>query len=299
MRGTEFAELHAFLAVAERRSFARAAEALNLAPSTLSQTIRALEKRLDIRLLNRTTRSVSLTDAGEKLYARLRPAFGEVYGAVEATRDLRDKPAGILRLSVSTIPAHMILAPLLGDFRAAYPDITLDIEIDDAGGDLASGRFDAGIRYGRRIAPHMKLVKVSNEARIIAVAAPSYIKAHGAPKTPDELQNHNCIRYRIAPQEIIAWGFEKNKKAIEIEVNGGLIVNSPALIVAAARAGAGIGYTIEEYVAEDIRKDTLVPLLSDWSPVQHSYYLYHASNPRLPAPLKVFIEFIQSRRRVK
>src|ERR1035437_2543192 len=171
MRGTQFAELSAFVAGAERGSFAKAAAYLGIAPSTLSQTIRSLEERLDVRLLHRTTRSVSLTEAGARLLERIRPAFEELSGVVESISDFRDTPLGTLRLSVSSIPAQMILAPLMKDFLVAYPAIHLDITVDNTASDIVSGRFDAGIRYGRRIAKDMLLVKASPESRIIAVAS--------------------------------------------------------------------------------------------------------------------------------
>ncbi len=294
MRGTEFAELDAFVAVAERLNFARAATALGLAPSTLSQTIRALEDRLGVRLLNRTTRSVSLTEAGERLLARIRPAFADLNSAVAAVNDFRQKPAGTLRLSVSTIPAHMILAPLLKKFMAAYPAITLDVTVDDASGDIVGGSFDAGIRYGKRIAQNMLLVKASPQSRIVAVASPDYLARHGAPETPHDLQDHDCIRFRLGTGQLLPWEFGKGKRKMEVAVRGPLIVNNPDLIVAAARDGVGIGYMVEAYVAEDIRKGRLIPMLTDWSPLYRSYYLYYASRHHLSAPLRVFIAFLKA-----
>ncbi len=294
MRGTEFAALNAFVAVAERRNFARAAAALGLAPSTLSQTVRALEDRLGVRLLNRTTRSVSLTEAGEQLLARVRPAFGELASAVEAVNDFSRKPMGTLRLSVSTIPAHLILAPLLKKFMAAYPAITIDVTVDDASGDLVGGRFDAGIRYGRRIAKDMQLVRVSPQSRILALAAPDYLARRGAPQTPQDLQHHDCIRFRLGDGQLLPWEFGRGKKKMEVAVKGPLIVNNADLVLEAARDGAGIGYMVEAYAADDIRAGRLVPLLTDWPPAWRSYYLYYASRHQLPLPLKVFIAFLKT-----
>ncbi|MHB1299343.1 MAG: LysR family transcriptional regulator [Burkholderiales bacterium] len=295
MRGIEFAELRAFMEVVEQGNFARAAAYLGLAPSTLSQTIRSLEERLGVRLLHRTTRSVSLTEAGEHLLARIRPAFGELFAAVESINDFRDAPAGTLRLSVSTIPAQMILAPLLKGFLGAYPGISLDITVDSTHVDIVKGRFDAGIRYGRLIAQDMVMVKASPPSRIIAVASPEYLAAHPTPKTPQELQNHPCIRFRMGNQQLLVWEFERNRQKIEIGVNGPLVVNDVDLMVKAARDGIGIGYMAEAYIRRDIADGKLVPMLTDWSPMYESWYLYYASRHHLPAPLKAFIQFLREK----
>lgn len=294
MRGTQFAELSAFVAVAEHGNFSRAAVALGIVPSTLSQTIRALEERLGVRLLHRTTRSVSLTEAGERMLERVRPAFEELNRAVEAINDFRDTPMGMLRLSVSSIPAHMILAPLMKKFLKAYPAIRLEITVDDTTSDIVKGRFDAGIRYGRRIEKNMHLIRASRESRLIAVAAPEYLARHPTPKTPEDLHGHTCILFRRDNQEIITWEFEKGRKKTEISVNGPLIVNDVDLMVRAARDGIGIGYMVESYLEEYIRQGKLVPLLLDWSPAHHSYYLYYTSRRQLSVPLKAFIVFLRA-----
>lgn len=292
MNRAQFAELNAFVAVAERTNFARAAAHLGIAASTISQTIRSLEERLGMRLLNRTTRSVSLTDAGEKLLARIRPAIMELGAAVEDLNEFRDTPTGTLRLNVSSVPAQIVLAPVIKAFLAAYPAIALDITVDDGHGDIVSGRFDAGIRVGRRVARDMQIVRVSEPSRLIAIAAPEYLQQHAAPKTPQDLQRHNCIALRINDQ-LFAWEFAKGKSKIEMAVNGSLVVNTMDLAVRAVLDGIGIGYTIESYVASQIAAGRLVPLLADWSPGHHSYYLYYAGRRQLPVPLKVFIAFLR------
>jgi DNA-binding transcriptional LysR family regulator len=292
MNGAHFAELNAFVAVAERTNFARAAAHLGIAASTISQTIRSLEERLGMRLLNRTTRSVSLTDAGEKLLARIRPAIMELGAAVEDLNEFRDTPTGTLRLNVSSVPAQIVLAPVIKAFLAAYPAIALDITVDDGHGDIVSGRFDAGIRVGRRVARDMQIVRVSEPSRLIAIAAPEYLQQHPAPKAPQDLQRHNCIGLRINDQ-LFAWEFAKGKSKIEMAVNGSLVVNAMDLAVRAVLDGIGVGYTIESYVASHIAAGRLVPLLADWSPGHHSYYLYYAGRRQLPVPLKVFIAFLR------
>ncbi len=293
MRGSEFSELRAFIEVAEQGNFSRAATCLGLAPSTLSQTIRTLEERLGIRLLQRTTRSVSLTEAGEHLLTRIRPAFAEMHAAVESINDFRDAPMGTLRLSVSPIPAQMILAPMLKGFLAAYPAINLDIDVDNTNIDIVKGRFDAGIRYGRLIAQDMVIVKASAPSRLIAVASPEYLSKYSAPKTPQDLQSHACIRFRIGGQQLLTWAFEKNRKKIEIGVNGPLIVNNVDLMIKATRDGIGIGYMAEAYMNQDIAQGRLIPMLTDWSPTYDSWYLYYASRQHLSAPLKAFIQFLR------
>ena len=293
MRGAEFAELRAFIEVVEQGNFSRAAAYLGLAPSTLSQTIHTLEARLKVRLLQRTTRSVSLTEAGAHLLARIRPAVQELNEALESINDFRDAPMGTLRLSVSSIPAQMILAPLLKNFLTEYPAIHLDIDVDNANIDIVKGRFDAGIRYGRVIAQDMVMVQASAPSRIIAVAAPEYLSRHTAPKTPQDLHKHACIRFRIGNQQLLTWGFEKNKKKIEIAVSGPLIVNSVDLMVNATRDGIGIGYMAEAYMSRDIADGHLVPMLTDWSPSYDSWYLYYAGRQHLSAPLKAFIHFLR------
>lgn len=299
MRGAEFAELQAFIEVVDHGNFSRAATFLGLAPSTLSQTIRALEERLKVRLLQRTTRSVSLTEAGSHLLDRIRPAFEALNEAMESISDFRDAPMGTLRLSVSSIPAQMILAPLLKDFLALYPAIHLDIDVENANIDIVKGRYDAGIRYGRVIAQDMVMVQASPPSRIIAVAAPEYLSKHIAPKTPQELQNHDCIRFRIGNQQLLTWGFEKNMKKIEIAVSGSLIVNNIDLMLKAIRDGIGIGYMAEAYMSRDIAEGRLIPMLTDWSPTYDSWYLYYASRQHLSAPLKAFIQFLRDHIRKK
>ncbi len=295
MNRTQFAELNAFVAVAERTNFARAADHLGISASTISQTIRSLEERLGMRLLNRTTRSVSLTDAGEKLLLRIRPAIGELGAAIDDLNEFRDTPTGTLRLSVSSVAAQIVLAPVIRDFLATYPAISLDITVDDADVDIVSGRFDAGIRVGRRVARDMQMVRITEPSRAIAVASPEYLRCRPAPKTPPDLQSHNCIGFR-KEHRCVPWEFSKGKSKFEISVAGSLIVNSVDLVVRAALDGVGVAYMIESYVAAHIAAGRLVALLVDWSLVHHSYYLYYSGRQQLPAPLKVFAAFLRQQR---
>jgi DNA-binding transcriptional LysR family regulator len=295
MKGNEFAELAAFTEVARTQNFARAARSLGIVPSTLSQTIRSLEERLGVRLFNRTTRSVALTEAGERLLERVQPALSELSGAVEAVNAFRDTPAGKLSLSISSVPARIIIAPVLTAFLNEYPAIRLEIIVDDEATDLA-GRFDAGIRYGQRIAQDMQILPVSPKLRILAFAAPAYIERHGAPQVPQDLQSRNCIRFRLGTEEMLRWQFMRKKERIEVSVNGSLIVNDITLALEAVRSGVGIGYTIESVIQDDIAAGRLLPLLEDWSPPQDGYYLYYSSRRQIPAPLKAFIQFMRQTR---
>ena len=295
MNRAQFAELNAFVAVAERANFARAAAHLGINASTISQTIRALEDRLGMRLLNRTTRSVALTEAGEKLLERIRPAITELGAAVEDLNELRDTPTGTLRLNMSSVAAEVVVAPVMNAFLAAYPAISLDIVVDDTNADIVSGRFDAGIRVGRRVARDMQAVRVTEPSRLIAIASPAYLSRHPAPKAPPDLQQHNCIRFR-KELECMPWEFSKGKSKFEMSVNGSLTVNRMDLSVRAALDGIGIAYTIESYVAAHIAAGRVVPLLLDWSCEHHSYYLCYTGRRQLPLPLKVFTAFLRRQR---
>jgi DNA-binding transcriptional LysR family regulator len=293
MRGSEFAELTAFVAVAEQHSFAKAAAQLGIAPSTLSQTIRALEERLGVRLLNRTTRSVAPTEAGERLMAQLQPAFEGVSKAVEAVNDFRDKPMGTLRLLMSRPIANGAIASLLAPFLAAYPEITLDIVSDDSRLDIVSGRFDAGLRIGERIERDMIAVRIIDEIHMYCVGSPGYFKDREIPQTPEDLRAHECIRHRSQWDGAVhPWEFQRgNDKKVEIAVQGRLIVNDVYLALRAALAGAGIAY-LSHNMASPYRADgRLVPVLAAWCVALSGVYIYYPSRRQIPAPLQAFINF--------
>jgi DNA-binding transcriptional LysR family regulator len=292
MRGTDFAELTAFVAVAENRSFAKAAAQLGIAPSTLSQTIRTLEERLGVRLLNRTTRSVAPTEAGERLLAQLQPALDGVAQAVETVNEFRDKPMGTLRLLMGRVIAGAAIMPLIAPFLAAYPQIKLDIVSDDSRADLVEGRFDAGLRIGELIERDMVAVPLIRDLRIGCVASPEYLKGRDIPATPNALQGHACIRHRWAFDDTIhPWHFEKDGESIDIAVDGPLIVNDLNLAVGAAVTGAGIAYLPLGMIGRPIAERKLLPLLSDWCPTRSGVYIYYSSRRQVPAPLQAFIAF--------
>ena len=297
MRGSDFAELKAFAAVVERASFARAAEHLGLSPSALSQTIRQLETRLGVRLLNRTTRSVAPTPAGSRLHERIAPMFLEMDAAVAEAVAATGQTAGTLRINTLGMAAKNIIAPRLGRFHRAHPDVVLDIVIDDGLSDIVAGRFDAGIRVGQRLEKDMIAVRLTPDVKMQAVASPGYLARHGPPRTPADLHRHACINWRFPGSgRIYRWEFEKKGKRLEIAVEGPLISNHQDVVVEAALQGIGILYAYDDdRVAEAIARGGLTRILSDWSVTSPGVYLYYADR-RHPRPaLRAFIDCLVGR----
>jgi DNA-binding transcriptional LysR family regulator len=257
MRRPELGEMNAFVTVAERRSFAKAAVQLGISRSRLSETIRGLEDRLGVRLLNRTTRSVAPTAAGERLLARLRPLLDDFDAVLDSINVFRDKPAGLLRLTVPPPAANLMLAPLLSRFLAQYPAIDLEISVDQALTDIVAGRFDAGIRPGERVERDMIAVRIGEEMRGVIVAAPDYLARYPRPTTPRDLEAHSCIRFRFPSGVIVPWNFEKKGKQVEVAVEGRLTVNDAELAIRAALAGVGVLYTALGYAAPEIKAGRL------------------------------------------
>ncbi|WP_407181238.1 LysR substrate-binding domain-containing protein [Bradyrhizobium sp. STM 3562] len=299
MSGIQLAELMAFTAVAEHLSFTKAAHQVGIALPTMSQTIRSLEERLGVRLFNRTTRSVALTEAGERLLGEIQPVIAGLDHALESVNLFRDKPIGTLRLAVSRPSSMRRLAPLLRPFLAEYPAIRLDIAVDDTHGDIVGGRFDAGIRVGQRVERDMTALRLGDDFRMMVVAAPSYLAHHPKPAVPRDLLNHNCLRYR-APWEgaIQPWIFCKGRQKKEVSVEGSLTVNDIELLVAAALDGVGIAYLPEPLAAPHVAQGRFVALLDDWcGGTMPGVFLYYPSRRQMPVPLKVFIEFIKKCRK--
>ncbi|MBH1964722.1 MAG: LysR family transcriptional regulator [Comamonadaceae bacterium] len=292
MRGSEFAELKAFAAVLERASFARAAEHLGLSPSALSQTIRLLEERLGVRLLNRTTRSVSPTAAGELLYGRIAPAFREMDEAVAEVSAEAGQTSGLLRINTLGMAARQVIAPRLGRFHRAHPEVVLDIVVDDGLSDIVAGRFDAGIRVGGRLEKDMIAVRLTPDMKMLAVAAPEYLKRRGTPKSPADLHGHACINWRLQLDgRAYRWEFEKKGKRVELEVEGPIVTNHSDIGVAAALQGLGITYAFDHgRVDEHLARGELIQVLVDWSITRPGLFLYHPSRRQLPAALRVFID---------
>jgi len=295
MRKPGYAEMSAFMAVAECSSFAKAARQLGVSRSTLSETIRGLEEKLGVRLLNRTTRSVAPTEIGERLLAELRPAIESFEAALESINVFRDKPAGHLRLTVPRPAAKMVIEPILAKFLTAYPAITLEIVTDSALTDIVRDRFDAGIRPGHRVEQDMIAVRIGEDARPTVVASPDYLARHPAPKTPGDLRAHNCVRQRFASGVVHRWAFEKRAKSLEVTVAGSLITSDGDLAIRAAVDGIGIARVPATYVEPHLATKRLVPLLEDWAPRSVGFFLYYPSRRQMPAALQVFIDAIKAR----
>jgi len=297
MRGSDFAELRAFAAVVERASFARAADHLGFSPSALSQMIRQLETRLGVRLLNRTTRSVAPTSAGARLYERIVRVIQELDAAVAEAVEATGRTAGTLRINTLSMAADKLIAPRLGRFHRAYPQVVLDIVIDDRLSDIVAGRFDAGIRVGERLEKDMIAVRLTRDVEMTAVASPDYLTHHGEPKTPADLHSHVCINWRFPGSgAIYRWGFEKKGKKLEIAVEGALISNHQEIVVEGALQGLGILYAYDDERIDDlIARGQLKRVLAEWSLTLPGLFLYY-SNRRLPQPaLRAFIDCLVDR----
>ena len=299
MRGTEFGELSAFLVVAEQRNFTRAAKQLGISPATLSQTIRSLEERLSLRLLNRTTRSVAPTEAGEKLLLRLRPVIDDYEAAIDSLNEFRDKPAGLLRLTIAPPAAQSVLAPVLAKFMAQYPEIKLEISVDSANVDIVAQQFDAGIRAGDRVDRDMIAVRITDEWKTAIVGSAAYLAKHGKPKMPEDLLAHNCIRLRLPNGALLPWRFQKAGKVYDVAVSGSLILNETSLMAPAILDGVGLTQIPRAYVADAIAEGRVVSLLEEWQPSGAPFALYYPSRRQTPAALQALIDFLRKDQRAR
>ena len=289
-------DLVSFLAVARERSFTRAAAQLGVSPSALSHTIRKLEERLGVRLLTRTTRSVSPTDAGERLLHRVGPHFEEIGREIAALGELRDKPAGTIRITAVDHVAETVLWPALSEFLSEYPDVHVDLIVDNSLRDIVAERFDAGIRMGERVARDMIAVRIGPELRMAAVAAPSYFAERGKPKTPQDLAHHRCINMRLATLGgVYAWEFEKGPREINVRVEGQLTVNDIAVIRRAALEGLGIAFIPEDYAQAHLDSGELIRVLADWTPPFPGYYRYYPSRRQQSPALALLVEALRYR----
>ncbi len=298
MAQLQLAELTAFVAVAEQLSFTKAAVKVGIALPTMSQTIRSLEERLGVRLFNRTTRSVALTEAGDRLLAEIQPIVEGIDHALESVNLFRDKPIGTLRLAASRPSAIRVLAPMIQPFLAEYPAIRLEIGVDDTHSDIVSGRFDAGIRVGHRVERDMTILRLLDDFRMFAVAAPAYVARHPMPSIPRDLHAHNCIRYRMPwDGSIQPWIFNKGRQHTEIAVEGSLTVNDLELLLSATLDGVGVAYLAEPMIESYVAQGRLVTLLEGWSCTLPGIFLYHPSRRQTPMPLQVFLRFIEKWRK--
>ena len=290
MKRDDLYNLAAFAAVAEQRSFTRAAAELGMSQSALSHAVKALEERLGARLLSRTTRSVSTTEAGETLLRSLRPALGEITSGVNAVGALRGKPSGTLRITATKHAVSSVLMPVLSGFLASHPDIRIDTIVDDNLTDIVEDRFDAGIRFGDIVEKDMIAVRVGADIRMAVVGAPSYFADRPVPRTPRELAGHRCINYRrVKAGGLYAWDFEQKGRPLHVRVDGPLVFNNSDLIREAALAGQGLAYVYENEVVADIAAARLTRILEKWCPAFPGYYLYHPSRRQTPPALTALI----------
>jgi DNA-binding transcriptional LysR family regulator len=290
----ELSVMSAFLAVAEERSFTRAAKRLGVSSSALSHAIRGLEERIGVRLLARTTRSVAPTDAGEQLIARLGPALGDIRGALDQLSGLRDRPAGRIRLVVSPLAATLVLAPKLGQFARAHPDVVLDVTTTNEGRfDLVAGHFDAGIHLGEFIERDMIAVRVSADQRAAIVGSPDYFASRARPNSPRDLTHHTCLNFRHGSDGLYRWEFDKGRQSLAVAVNGPLIVDAAEILIRAAVDGVGLAFLLEAQAAPHLESGALVRVLEDWCPPFAGYFLYYPSRRQQPAALSALIDTLR------
>jgi DNA-binding transcriptional LysR family regulator len=291
-----FNDLLAFRAVAGERSFTRAAALIGVSPSALSHTIRGLEERLGVRLLTRTTRSVAPTEAGEKLLATIGPHFDEIEAGLAALGELRDKPAGTIRITTGDHAAETIVQPAMAKLLPDYPDIRVEISVDIGLRDIVAERFDAGIRLGEQVARDMISVRIGPDMRMAAVASPAYFAERGRPRVPQDLAGHNCINLRFPTLGgLYAWEFEKGPRELNVRVEGQLIVNDIALARRAAMDGLGLAYLPDDYAAEALARGELVRVLGDWSPPFPGYHLYYPSRRQQSPAFALLVEALRYR----
>jgi len=296
--GPSLTEISAFVSVLEHTSFAGAAKQLGLSPPRVSELLRDLESRLGVRLVERTTRSVAATEAGERLLTRLRPVLDDYQAALESISDFRDRPAGTLRLTVASPAAHFVLAPVIARFLEAYPEITLDISVSNRLTDIVAERYDAGIRPGNRLERDMIAMRVSDNIAVIHVAAPSYLAKKGVPKTPQDLLQHNCIRFRMPSGALLPWRFREKEERFEAHLNGTLVVDEIILGVSAAIDGVGVLQILPQYVTRELAEGRLVSVLAEWAPPQmEGFYLYYSNRRQVRPPLKALVDFLRQTNR--
>jgi DNA-binding transcriptional LysR family regulator len=291
VRSDEFNGLAAFVKVAETCSFSRAAAELGVSSPSISEAIKALETRLGVRLLNRTTRSVGLTEAGASYFQRVRAAMEEIRSARAALTEMRERPMGTLRLSAPWIAGPLLIEPLMAPFLQSYPDVKLDVVFDDGLVDLAGEGFDAGVRIGELVEKDMVAVRVGGPVRMAVLASPDYLASQPAPKRPDQLGPHRCIAYRFASTRALAqWEFIENGREINLQPDASLSVNTMSLIIRAAEQGLGLGYVPERLAADQLQRGTLVKVLERFCPSYEPLHIYYPTHRLTPPKLKVFVE---------
>jgi DNA-binding transcriptional LysR family regulator len=296
MRRENVSDLLAFLAVARERSFTKAAAKLGVSQSALSQTIRGLEARLALRLLTRTTRSVSPTEAGERLLANVGSRFEEIEAELDALTELREKPAGTVRITAGEHAAYTFLWPALAKLLPSYPDIKVEVSVDYGFTDIVAQRYDAGVRIGEDVAKDMIAVRIGPDMRMAVVSAPSYFQSRPPPKKPQDLTEHNCINLRMPTYGgLYAWEFEKGRRELRVRVDGQLVFNTLRQRLDAALAGLGLAYMPEDVAQPHIARGALVRVLEDWCAPFSGYHLYYPSRRQSSPAFALLVDALRDR----
>jgi len=296
MTRTNLDDISAFLTVAREGSFTRAAALLGVSQSALSQTVRALEERMGLRLLTRTTRKVSPTDAGERLIQSVGPRLEEISAELAQLSALREKPSGSVRISAGEQAAELVLMPAVQKLLPQYPDIAIEIVVDNGLTDIVAERLDAGVRLGEQVAKDMVAVGIGPDVRMAVVGSPDYFERRSRPRTPHELTEHNCINLRLPTAGgFYAWEFEQGGRELRVRVEGQLAVNSGALAVKAAIAGAGLAFVLEDRVRDDLEAGRLTRVLADWCPPFSGFHLYYPSRRHQTPAFAIVVDSLRYR----
>jgi DNA-binding transcriptional LysR family regulator len=295
-RRSDLADFASFLEIARHRNFRRAGLELGVSASALSHALRALEERLGVRLFNRTSRSVTLTAAGEALRTAILEPFDEIARAVEVLNRFRDAPMGRIRLSVPAEAAKFLVGPVIATFLDRYPDVEIEISVSNRMIDVIESGFDAGIRYGGTVPEDMIAQRLSADVRWLVVGAPLYLERYGAPAHPNDLQAHRCVRIRIGDDRLYRWEFERGEEQLEVNAPGSLIVDEGTVGLAAVRDGAGLMYVSEPLVREQLRNGELRTVLDEWAPLGPGFHIYYSGRRQMPAALRLFIDHVRELR---
>jgi DNA-binding transcriptional LysR family regulator len=295
-RRSDLADLTYFLEIAKHRNFRRAALELGISASALSHALRGLEERVGVRLLNRTSRSVTLTAAGEELKAAISEPLDAISRAVDVLNRFRETPIGRIRLSVPTEAAELLVGPVLATFVERYPDVELEISVSNRIIDVTDSGFDGGIRYGGTVPEDMIAQRLSADIRWVVVASPAYLERFGHPAHPDDLQAHRCVRIRAGDDRIIRWELERGDQRLEVDVPGSLIIDYAQVGLAAVKGGAGLLYVPEPVVAQLVRDGVLQIVLEEWASPGPGFHLYYSSRRHVPPGLTSFVEVVRELR---
>jgi len=280
--------------VARHLSFARAAEELDVTTTAISKTIKQLEAQLDVRLFNRTTRSVALTEAGTKLLGTLAPALAQIRDSVQQAGDYSERPHGLLRINTGYVPYAVFIQPHLAAFGERYPEITLDITLDNNLSDIVAGGFDAGIRLGHALQRDVIAIPLGPMQQLTVVGSPRYFKRRGTPRTPHDLLEHDCIRHRLNRARFFEWEFRIGGKDITVDVRGLLVLDEMRAVLGAASQGSGLGLVFRQFASTEIASGAVVPILDQFLPPDQPFHLYYTNRAHTPSKLRAFIEFMQT-----